>query len=762
MNTTTSKFNISTNDIIALIIFFCYYIVDFFPLSVTYSMNEGQWLYLSCINVIGIGYCIYDHSLVESFNLKKILQTKLILGYISFLLLCSLSILAAYNIFEGILSLSRYLITFLAFINLYLIFKNRIHLFAYMAAIISVILFIESFIRIRHIISGYSSDDFSTLIINTIHNRGNKNTFSSMILVKIPIAVYCIYYFKSWLQRFFIAVFALSTCLLFILSTRALIIGLFMMTVLYAIINIKYKIINSKTNIVLGIVLALSFGIGTLVVKNGKTTISNNVFERNLQINTGDESLNIRLNLWHSTLPILKEKPILGCGLGNFKIESSKYDQLWKSNYTTAIHMHNDFLEVFAETGILNGVVLLFLFLLIAFINIKKIISAHNNQIRFIHSIILICFVGYSIDSFFNFPMAIATSQIIFTFIAFTSLFASGNIEALENNTPNSKKIALFLLLLLSITTVFPNYIQNNFYKNLGIIAGDEDLKMNANQVISMLPAYPNLDIKVNPTECIKAEYLIKEKRYDEAKQILNKVTKVNPYTIYHYNLYLKMFAQESKTDSILKYNKLMLERMPLNNEFYKEYIQNLSFSKDTTAILKEYEKIMSLKKSGVHYATTAKYLSMVGYNPEKCKEILNEGLTYFPNDSILKKELQLISTPQKATTIDTNQPKASGINYNLMLQEMLATYIKIPNDIGVNENIGICYYELKKYKEALPYSLKAIELNKNSTGKSEYIVALCYHFLNDKANSCKYAQIAASKGFMVKESKDIIKVNCE
>ena len=65
----------------------------------------------------------------------------------------------------------------------------------------------------------------------------------------------------------------------------------------------------------------------------------------------------------YDTLNHLTKYPIIGTGIGTWKIYSTEYISKDKATYEAPYHAHNDFLQIFAETGILGGFFYLMVFL---------------------------------------------------------------------------------------------------------------------------------------------------------------------------------------------------------------------------------------------------------------------------------------------------------------------------------------------------------------------------------------------------------------
>ena len=75
--------------------------------------------------------------------------------------------------------------------------------------------------------------------------------------------------------------------------------------------------------------------------------------------NVLDTSSQKRLGYYKFAIKSILNNPILGIGLGNWKIYSIKSESQVYDDYQIPFHVHNDYLEVATETGIIG--MLLFL-----------------------------------------------------------------------------------------------------------------------------------------------------------------------------------------------------------------------------------------------------------------------------------------------------------------------------------------------------------------------------------------------------------------
>ena len=782
-NVSEKKELLSSNDIISIIFLICYLSINFVSNFSSYSVAEPQWLYLNILNIIVSGYILYDKAILTGINIGKLFKSLIIILYGIFFGIYCISYFVAFNKDESLITLIHYLIAILAFFNLYILLLNKRHLFVYIAVISSIIVFFESVFGLNHILKGYSTRNYMFLVAETIANHGNKNIFSANILLKLPLVMYCILHFDKWKRKVFVTILFLSSMLLFLLNTRALIVGYLLMLISALIllkkVNLKFKNSNVKyfnKYVIITVIITLSLSI--VIVKNGRNDKDSSALDRLTAVNLNDSSLQARLNFWESSMDYIPENALLGSGAGNWKIVSMPYEQKWKKSNTTAIHMHNDFLEVTAESGILNGLIYLSIFLILCYINLKNILKNASLENSIIRIVIFIAILGYCIDSFFNFPLSRPTMQISLIVLIICSLegFWRDNVNQLPNDEidkKNTKTNTVFLIfsIALSTLTINPSYKQYKFYKAVNTITLDgKTLKLSFDEVNKMIPDFPNLNFSGSPIIDYKAKYLIKEQRYDEALKYLTESKKYNPNSLFAAGLISEIYANLKIKDSTLKYNKILFEKQPNYSLFYEKYVQDLSAKKDTATILQLYKSIDTSALKAKHFASTFKFLLDCGYDPIKSFAVLKEGNKKFPKDTLLNRMTKdfknLIIQNSRAKKEVTNAAEAKVINqkmdYNSVLQQYQLLLKDNPNDYTTIENIGICYYQLKRYNEALPYLTKVADAKVFQNGKSEYTAAACYHYLKNGTKSCEYAKIAAEKGFNKNDTDQLIKAYCK
>jgi O-antigen ligase len=85
-------------------------------------------------------------------------------------------------------------------------------------------------------------------------------------------------------------------------------------------------------------------------------------------------SNNQRIALWKKTVTMIRDNFFLGVGTGNWKISLPKYSLkglMWNDMMRIFVRAHNDFLQVFAETGVFGFICFLGIFLCASFYAVR-------------------------------------------------------------------------------------------------------------------------------------------------------------------------------------------------------------------------------------------------------------------------------------------------------------------------------------------------------------------------------------------------------
>jgi len=404
---------------------FLYSIVSMLPFMGSTDKAGNQWLFLSILNLISLSVFFISK---QSF---KFFTSPLFKVILAFFILCIVSISFSNNVILSLHDISRQATFFVSylFISAFLFSKNLNIKLNVVFAFFVFSLIIESYYSLQPIIydlifNSKNIFDYSSININALIGlTGNRNITTAAIAIKLPFLYFFIIKSNNYLRTILLSSLIFICALpIFLISSRAALLSFSLLNIVLILFllfksNESFRYFKS----VLIILFTLCSYIISVLILPSSTA---NGVDRLQSIALTNESSSNRLTLWSNAIDYITNNPIIGAGIGNWKIESAYYWGSLGENYLVPFHAHNDFLEYTTELGILGGI-LYFLIFLISFVLILKFFNSHLNT-----SILLLMVLGvYFIDSFFNFPFERPIMQVPFIFLlaVITSKFNFSN-----------------------------------------------------------------------------------------------------------------------------------------------------------------------------------------------------------------------------------------------------------------------------------------------------------------------------------------------
>ncbi|KFF13693.1 O-antigen ligase family protein [Flavobacterium hydatis] len=751
----------NTNKGISIIPDYVVYIFIALLLIIDYIPNNGflisniQYLYLSVLNFF-IGVYFYVNSKMISSNIIPILKRSYVTRiYLVFLLICGLSFITARNTSLVITRITELVIVFCLFINLTILLKDKLHLLYKIVIIISISAFLQSGLALYDFTQLSRHITASSALGQIIGNTGNINIFAASLTIKVPFLLLGITHFDGIKKNFLFFTLFLVTTTIFLTAARASLLNLFLIFVVYILFYLKSHSFNKssliKSSILIIPVLIALFASNRSLEKAKDNDRYKSVTNRITQINTGDASVKARFTYWENAIKIAQENPLLGVGLGNYRIESIPYEKFQENDFSVSLDPHNDFLEILAETGILNGLLYFSFFIFILFVNIKRLIKSTDSNTKTVAVLTLMLLIVYGSDAFFNFPMYKPTMQLFFSLLLALTVVNTPALINQDTDKPlNIKLLPFFIgitiitsysaLIIYKASNLEGEIIKDDINMNLkGVLTGDE--------IIDRMPKYPNVFLTSESFYEYAAIYYIREKNYEKALSCFAKASKINPHSgrINYYKYYIS--KEKGNLDSAYVYIKEAFYLRPRNAFFYKYSTNLAAVRKDTLEILKEHKLFSTYRKIPEAWSIPATELQRTNFNKKSLVQFIDQGLKETPNDSTLGKMKKDILVKNY---ILEGQILLSQSKFDKSL-ESFQKALKIDSEnFSLIQSIGFNYYSSGKYEQAINYFLKALKYPESNNGLTEYYIGICYLKTNDLENACKYFNLSKAKNFVL------------
>lgn len=360
--------------------------------------------------------------LIRSFLIGegKILRSPLNLPIFLFILWSFISVLYAHNKYEGMLLWMHWTASFLAFfliLNSIRTEKDSDRLM--------IVLFISGFLTALLGIAQYLFE-FSWVpqVGPPAAAFAQANMAVHFIILTFPLALGIILNSKTWGRILILSLMsALMIVYLVYAKTRAGWVAFAVESVFFAILMARDHFLRrdstfwNRTTVlivlssVLMIVVMINIGPQGFewgfekIVDEAATIISDKDTK-----DTVYTSRQLRLDIWLNTLEMIKDRPLIGFGLGNHKIYYPLYyrkaakEKLFGLT-RQLVNVHNDYLQISAEVGIIGILFLVWiLFMLIKVVfSLTSLQTPRRKQLQAIG--ISVAIVGFLVNACFSFPL---------------------------------------------------------------------------------------------------------------------------------------------------------------------------------------------------------------------------------------------------------------------------------------------------------------------------------------------------------------------
>ncbi|MCK4358036.1 MAG: O-antigen ligase family protein [Candidatus Cloacimonetes bacterium] len=505
------------------------------------------------------------------------------LGYIFFSVL---SLINTTNITEGIFDLSKVILYGILFIAAVLILnnnENNINIVCKTIIISSII--ISSIGLIQYFFNGLYFIPGVDVVYSTFTNR---NLFSSVVFLTLPFALYGYFTFsKKWLIislisicfSFFIITIikarSVWVAILFSLFIQVLVIFVFKKKIYFRKVLFPKKFIPLSLSIIAIVVFA--FLSPNLIEIRDSSEKSSHMGRKDI---TAIGTFKYRLQAWEKTVQMIKEYPLLGVGVGNWKIMLPKYGVTGMKTEKGAyqyIRPHNDFFWVFGEIGIFGFLFYLSIFILIIYYIIRIIFKSTNRNDKLFSYILLFGFNGYIIVSLFSFPKERIFHSIIFIFIV-------SIVTVIYNrNFPPKKPVKYFfsicviilnILMLSSMLWFCYHRLKSEVHLYFALRARQMmDIRTHIAAISEINPSFYNMSPMGIPIHWYRGIAYYELNQIDQAFTDFKEAYTKHPHHIYIINNLASCYEILKKHQEAIKYYNKVLEISPK----FEESLINLS-----------------------------------------------------------------------------------------------------------------------------------------------------------------------------------------
>ena len=281
----------------------------------------------------------------------------------------------------------------------------------------------------------------------------NRNFASNAISLSLPLLLMLAYMSSVLLIRVFATVVLIaSIAFLASAKTRGVILSLVISIVFFIWLycSLKEKLANEKWLLDQNSISVLKLSIKTIVLLLVFTFVWGQAPVKKELALTPDNSIQYRIDAWESSAKGIIDSPILGHGMGSYRVVAYQHlsgDDLRRTTNEDKqmAHAHNQYIEIWLE----NGLIGLLLFLSIIYVSFKQLLRKPS-----IVGLLLGAGIATSlIHGFFSFPLYYGgTSSLFFIYLGLMMVITREEEGLLfDGSLLKTNLIRLFLVLLMAL-----------------------------------------------------------------------------------------------------------------------------------------------------------------------------------------------------------------------------------------------------------------------------------------------------------------------
>jgi putative inorganic carbon (hco3(-)) transporter len=765
------------------------YVTVLTPNWMTFDSNGPKFMTLSFLNLLTLIFLLFNNQFRFHPKIKSEFFINIAgFAYLMLMIVSLLSFFKAWNVNESILHFAKVFTTFSAayLVSVLLIAEKRG--WVYLAVSLSLLLIFDSLTVFSDISKFIQGKIPSIVNIKSVYS--NKNILGASILVKLPFALWLFIFRKGWLRNLGAIAAFLSMPAIFFISARAFYIGLFTTSGLLACyFLLRYLNTRDKIHLNLLAAYALIFGASIVIFDftqeylypKNKDGLAQGIVTRLSTIEL--ESGGGRFGGWKRSWHLIKKEPILGVGLGNWKVETLKEENLTNPDFTLQYKAHNDFIETTTETGIIGGLLYLGIFIFIGLEFLKKLLKGASDDVLSFYFLPATGMVCFFFDAFFNFPQDRPEISALMAIIIGTGIagnyYGSNLFEGKEKEkltvywifparfinfiVPDSGSdasgqsnrtlfISKFLQYLFLALLIGSSYILKWNFDSLRLqrIIKQESLTGKyttpSGTVLNGFPPIPDINVVGEPIAVQKARYLIYENKNRETIDIL-KNDKSSPWDARGEFFMSLAYLNLKKYDSALIYNEKIYTLKPRYFQNIGNWCNTLVVMGRTSEAVNVAEKYLIGVKDNTEAWRIAAALSEKTGNTQHALATLDSALRYLPGDTALTKYRNYLVLKMKSSAHQKEFDAANKSKNDNQAIEILTKILMEDHTSSPAYNYrAFAYYRMKEYQKSINDIDSSFKYGpEDGALLNLYGVNLIY--LNRKDEACIYFKKALSSG---------------
>jgi len=661
----------------------------------------------------------------------KLVKSGLNYPVIAFIIACSISLLSSIDIYISLYSL----FTIILLAGLYVLVSDVVRERKQIRKIMVSLIFVSGFISIYSIVQYFGVDLLNLKVVRSGSISGpfeNRNVLASFLVFTMPVSAGFLFEKISKKLKIMIGLMAIITLIALIYTrTRGAWVGFMGAMTFFAAAKLMvdggmkkiFKSLFSKKSLVIIFLMVICLG---LLIRYDYNRKRHSFTKKFLSIvDLKDPATRHRFVMWHTGIDIIKEHPLLGTGIGTFKKIHPKYQSkyLRTEKYGRfeglSRFIHNDYLEITTNTGILGLGTFLWLIVALYWIGLKRLKQIDESKYSpNLLIIILSSLTAVLIHSFFHYSFYLPTTSMLFWL--WLGLLNTGGTK-LEKTKENIRPSIIRQGVIIVITIFLLVWVTKPFMASLYF---DRATYYHMSGDYKNAIAMHKKSIEFNPRDEKAHNNLGNIYRdiglYREALKEYERALKINPYGVEAHNNLGILYVNRGLYDEAIKEYMLAIEINPnlagVHNNLGNTYAKKGLYNK----ALKEYQEAVNLDRRFVEaYNNLGVTLADMGELRRAVRQF-RKALRINPNYEQARLNLE------KATKILKEKPHLAEMHNNLgntyrkkgLYNKALREYKKAininPRFAEAYNNLGVTLADMGELRRAVRQFRKALRINPN------------------------------------------------
>ncbi|MBA7515602.1 Photosystem I assembly protein Ycf3 [subsurface metagenome] len=661
----------------------------------------------------------------------KLVKSGLNYPIVAYIIACSISLFSSVDIYISVYSL----FTIILLAGLYVLVSNVIKERKQIRKIMVSLIFVSGFISIYSIVQYFGVDLLNLKVVRSGSISGpfeNRNVLASFLVFVMPVSAGFLFEKSSKKLKIMIGLVTIITLIALIYTrTRGAWVGFMGAMAFFAGAKLMaeggmkkiFKSLFSKKSLIIISLMVICLG---LLIRYDYSKKRHSFTKKFLSIaDLKNPATRHRFVMWRTGIDIIKEHPLLGTGMGTFKKIHPKYQSkyLRTKKYGRfkglSKFIHNDYLEITTNTGILGlGT---FLWLIVTFYRtglkrLKQISESKYSPNLLI--IILSSLTAVLIHSFFHYSFYLPTTGMLFwLWLGLLNTDGPKLEKTKENIRPSIiRQSATVLITILLLVWVTKPFMASLYFDRAGYYRRSGDY----NKAIVMYKKC----MKFNPSDEKAHNNLGNVYRdiglYREALKEYERALKINSCSAEAHNNLGILYVNRGLYDEAINEYMLAIEINPnlagVRNNLGNTYRKKGLYLK----ALEEYQEAVSLDRRFVEaYNNLGVTLAEMGKLREAVRQF-RKALKCKPNyeraRSNLKKVREILRQKRHLARVHNNlgnRYRKKG-RYGRALKEYRKA-IKIDRWFAeTHNNLGLTFADMEKLGSAVRNFRKALKVNPN------------------------------------------------